>query len=116
MRASNVGSFCIALALALPLFDATRVSADDARSRASANKPDSLELGPLFRVPPAQSLEVKADIADLSCDVKCLVEGLVNPVDLRLSIPKQDGAAEITFSLRPTSITRGKGIVATGSF
>jgi hypothetical protein len=41
---------------------------------------------------------------------------LSNPGDLGLSIPRHDGTAAVTFSVRPTNITRGRGIVATGRF
>ena len=116
MRAFNAGSFCIAVALALPLLRSTPVRADDTRSPALTSKGDSRELGPLFRLPPLQAAEPKADVAESPCDVKCSLGALFDPIDLDVSIPKHDGSVAITFSLRPTSITRGKGIVATGRF
>jgi hypothetical protein len=122
MRAFNVGSLCVAVAVALPLLCSTAVRADYAPSRPWLNKADPVEPRPLVPLPrlatsEAQSYEAKAERWQLPCDMKCTLLGVLsNPGDLGLSIPRQDGTAAVTFSVRPTNITRGRGLVATGHF
>jgi hypothetical protein len=121
MRAFNLGSLCVAVAVALPLLCSTAVWADDARRRPWLNKADPLEPGPLVPLPRTQSSdaqsEAKAARWQLPCDMKCVLLGVLsNPGDLGLSIPRHDGTAAVTFSVRPTNITRGRGIVAEGRF
>lgn len=41
---------------------------------------------------------------------------ILYPGKLGLSIPKRDGTTAVTFTIMPTKLARGKGIVATGTF
>jgi hypothetical protein len=94
---------------------------------------DAPEADPLDAKPRAGEHELKTAAMTKVCDLRCqvltftedTVPGLgasqvlytvLYPGKLGLSIPKRDGTTAVTFTVMPTQVARGKGLVAKGTF
>lgn len=88
---------------------------------------------PLDPEPRAGEHELETGAMTKMCDLKCQVLAFTDdtapglgatqllytifyPHKAGLSIPKRDGTTAVTFTVLPTQIARGKGLVASGTF
>jgi hypothetical protein len=71
---------------------------------------------------PAKACDAKCQVVALteatlpSTGASDLVSVLLEPEQHGLSIPKSDGTPALTFTVKPTKLARGQGLVATAKF
>lgn len=90
-------------------------------------------VDPLDPEPRAGEHELETAAMTKMCDLKCqvlafaddtapglgasqLLYTILYPRKSGLSIPRRDGTTAVTFTILPTQIARGKGLIATGTF
>ena len=143
MNALYAAPLGIAAAIVATLTDATAQAADEHPQQAPAAPPTAAlapELAPALPAPDLLAPELAEAAARLEasdpaklCDDKCkvlriteatlpntgaadLLSVVLEPEEHSLSIPKSDGTPVVTFTVLPTKVARGEGLVATGKF
>jgi hypothetical protein len=132
MNSSYTGTLGIAAALV-----GTLLQSNTALAETTAPEPVTREAevtaSPLDPAPRAGEQELRTAAMKKVCDLRCqvltftedtvpglgasqLLYTVLYPGKLGLSIPKSDGTTAVTFTVIPTQIARGKGLVAKGTF
>jgi hypothetical protein len=132
MNSSYAGTLGIAAALVGTLAIPNTASAD-----ASTPEPETREVpataDPLDVEPRPGEHELRTAAMTKVCDLRCqvlaftedtipglgasqLLYTVLYPGKVGLSIPRRNGTTAVTFTVIPTQIARGKGIVAKGTF
>jgi hypothetical protein len=132
MNSSYAGSLGIAAALLGALAIPNTASADS-----STLEPETREaratVDPLDVEPRPGEHELRTAAMTKVCDLRCqvltftedtipglgasqLLYTVLYPGKVGLSIPTRDGTTAVTFTVIPTQIARGKGLVAKGTF
>lgn len=132
MNVSFAGTLGIAAALAGSLAQTSAALADSAVSEPLTREAPA-EVDPLDAEPRAGEHELETAAMTKMCDLRCqvltfteeAVPGLgasqvlytiLYPGKAGLTIAKRDGTMAVTFTVMPTKIARGRGLVATGTF
>jgi hypothetical protein len=143
MNALYAAPLGIVAATAITLADATAQAADEAAPQLVA--PPAGELAPIpfasklpapdLLAPEFAEAAARLEASDPAklCDDKCkvleltattlpntgaadLLSVVLQPEQHSFSIPKSDGTPVVTFTVLATKVTRGEGLVATGTF
>jgi hypothetical protein len=136
MNPSSAGTLGIAALVGI-LAQSNTASADTGAPEPTTPKAraaiDARGADPLDADPRAGEHELRTAAMTKVCDLRCQVvtftedtiPGLgasqvlytvLYPGKLGLSIPKRDGTTAVTFTVMPTQVARGKGLVAKGTF
>jgi hypothetical protein len=134
MNSSFVGTLSIAAALVGTLAQPDTASADPSSSTPEpVAREAQAAVDPLDVEPRAGEHELRTGAMTKVCDLRCqvlaftedtipglgasqLLYTVLYPGKVGLSIPKGNGTTAVTFTVIPTQIARGKGLVAKGTF
>jgi len=129
-----LGTLTIAAAIAGTLANAHTASAEPVATKPQGEEPRGAKTAdPLDPEPRMGEHELKTGAMTKLCDIRCQVLHLTEetipglgasevlytvlyPGKVGLSIPKADGTVAVTFTVMPTQLARGKGLVAMGTF
>ncbi len=131
MNSYYAGALGIAAALAATLVETDSAQADTTVPEAQTRRVKKDD--PLDPAPRAGEHELKTAAMTKLCDTKCqlmtfteetipdlgasrVLYTLLYPGKIGLDIPKPDGTVAVTITVMPTKVTRGKGLVAMGTF
>jgi len=132
MNSSSAGTLSIAAVVLGTLMQTQAASADSSAPETVTREAPAV-VDPLDPEPRAGEHELRTAGRTKLCDLKCQVLTLTEdtipglgasqmlytilyPGKAGLTIPKRDGTTAVTFTVMPTQILRGKGVVATGTF
>jgi hypothetical protein len=129
----QAASISIATAVAVTLSHATTANAETSAPDASPPVAVEATADPLDPAPRAGEHELRTAEMTKICDARCqvltfteqtipglgasqILYTILYPGKAGLSITKPDGTVAVTFTVMPTKVARGKGLVAMGTF